>query len=112
VTPHAARSRYVKVRDRAAYAFALASAAVGLDLDGTTVRSARVALGGVAPKPWRAAEAEAALAGKPATRDSFERAAAAALAGAQPRAGNAFKVELAKRTLVRALELAAAGGAS
>jgi xanthine dehydrogenase YagS FAD-binding subunit len=106
LTPLAARSRYVKVRDRAAYAFALASAAVALDLAGETIRAARVALGGVATKPWRSPEAEQALAGQPAARETFERAAAAALAGAQPRGGNAYKVALAKRTLVRALERA------
>jgi xanthine dehydrogenase YagS FAD-binding subunit len=106
----ARRSRYVKVRDRAAFAFALASAAVALELEGDTIRAARVALGGVATRPWRAAEAEAALVGQPATAATFAKAAGAALAGAQPRKGNAFKVELAKRTIVRALEQA--GGAS
>jgi len=106
-TPLAARSRYVKVRDRAAYAFALASAAVALELAGETIRAARVALGGVATKPWRSPEAEQALAGQPAGRRTFERAAAAALAAARPRGGNTYKVELARRTLVRALERAA-----
>jgi len=105
-----ARSRYVKARDRASYEFALAAAAVALDLDedGGVVRAARVALGGVATKPWRAPEAEAALAGAPAERASWEAAAAAALAGARARPDNEFKVELARRTLVRALAAAAA----
>lgn len=103
VTPLAARSHYLKVRDRASYAFALASAAVALDLQGGTIRDARVALGGVATKPWRSREAEGALAGKPATEATFRAAADAALAGAKPQRDNAFKIELAKRTLVRAL---------
>src|SRR5882724_1157444 len=75
VTPLAARSHYVKVRDRASYAFALASAAVAIELRGRVVRAARVALGGVATKPWRSPEAERALVGRPATRASFEHAA-------------------------------------
>jgi xanthine dehydrogenase YagS FAD-binding subunit len=106
-SPFAARSRYVKVRDRASFAFALASAAVALDLRGDTVRDARVALGGVATVPWRSREAERALTGQPASQDSFRRAAAAALEGARPRADNRFKVELAQRTIARALALAA-----
>jgi xanthine dehydrogenase YagS FAD-binding subunit len=107
VTPLAARSRYVKVRDRASYAFALAAAAVALDLDGTTVRAARVALGGVATKPWRCLPVETALVGKPATRASFRAAAQLAVEGARTRKDNAFKVDLAQRVVVRALELAA-----
>ncbi len=102
----AARSRYVKVRDRAAYAFALTSAAVALELDGKTVRDARVALGGVGTRPWRSREAEQVLIGQPADEVRFKAAAAAALKGAKPRVHNAFKVELARRTLVRALALA------
>jgi len=102
----AARSRYLKVRDRASYAFALASAAVALDIRGTSIGDARIALGGVATKPWRALAAERVLAGAPLTADSFRRAAEAALEGATPRPDNAFKVELAKRTIVRALSLA------
>jgi xanthine dehydrogenase YagS FAD-binding subunit len=109
-SPFAAHSRYVKVRDRAAFAFALASAAVGLDLADGRIRDARVALGGVATKPWRAAEAEQILIGQPAVRATFERAAAAALVDPKPRRDNAFKIVLAQRTLVRALELA--GGVS
>jgi len=101
--PFAARSAYVKARDRASYAFALASAAVALHVEGGTIRAARVALGGVATKPWRSHEAEQALEGQAATDAAFERAAAAALAGAQPRPDNRFKVPLARAALVRAL---------
>jgi xanthine dehydrogenase YagS FAD-binding subunit len=101
--PYARRSTYLKVRDRASFAFALAAAAVALDLSGGTIRQARVALGGVGTKPWRSHEAERLLAGKPATEASFRAAADAALAGARPNKDNAFKIELAKRTLVRAL---------
>ena len=97
------RSHYRKVRDRASYAFALASAAVILDVQGGTVRNARVALGGIATKPWRAMDAERHLTGKRATADVFRAAADIALSGAVPRSENAFKIELAKRTLVRAL---------
>jgi xanthine dehydrogenase YagS FAD-binding subunit len=106
--PFAARSHYLKVRDRASYAFALVSAAVALDLEGGRVRAARVALGGVGTKPWRSREAEAALVGKPASEVTFKAAAQAALAAAKPRTENAFKVELARRTLVRALATTAA----
>jgi xanthine dehydrogenase YagS FAD-binding subunit len=101
--PFASRSLYLKVRDRASFAFALASAAVAIDLQGRTIHAARVALGGVATKPWRSREAERALVGQPANARTFRAAAEAALAGARPRKDNAFKVELAKRTLVRAL---------
>ncbi len=103
VRPLASRSRYVKVRDRASFAFALASAAVALDVRGSAIREARIALGGVATKPWRAREAEDALVGKPLGIDAFRRAAAIALQDAKPKPDNAFKVELAKRTIVRAL---------
>jgi xanthine dehydrogenase YagS FAD-binding subunit len=105
-SPFAAHARYVKVRDRAAFAFALASAAVGLDVADGKIRAARIALGGVATRPWRAAEAEQALVGQAPGRASFERAAAAAIVDPKPRRDNAFKVVLAKRTIVRALELA------
>jgi len=101
--PAAKRSHYLKIRDRASYAFALASAAVAVELEGRTIRDARVGLGGIATKPWRSHEAERALIGKPATEATFRAAADAALAGARPRKANAFKVTLAKRTLVRAL---------
>lgn len=101
--PYSKRSVYVKVRDRASYAFALASVAVALDVNGGTIRNARVAFGGIGTKPWRSAEAERALIGKPANEGVFRSAANAALAGARPHKDNKFKVELAKRTLVRAL---------
>ena len=103
--PFSGRSTYLKVRDRASYAFALVSAAVALDLDGETVRDARVALGGVGTKPWRSREAEAALRGKRGDEVRFKAAAEAAMKGARSTRDNAFKVELARRTLVRALAL-------
>ena len=109
--PHAQRSAYLKVRDRASFEFAIVSAAVGLDLAGGTIRGARVALGGVSTKPWRSHEAEAALTGKPANEATFRAAAEAALADAKPRTMNRFKIELAKRTLVRALTDLAGGAA-
>jgi xanthine dehydrogenase YagS FAD-binding subunit len=106
----AARSHYVKVRDRASYAFALASAAVALDVSGGVIRDARVSLGGVATKPWRSQEAESALIGNPATLETYRSAAVAALKGAISHGNNEFKIELARRTLVRALvELGDAG---
>jgi xanthine dehydrogenase YagS FAD-binding subunit len=101
--PFARRSLYLKVRDRASFAFALASAAVALDVQNGTIRSARVALGGVGTKPWRSHEAERVLVGRAANGETFARAADAALAGAAPHKDNAFKIPLAKRTLVRAL---------
>ena len=100
----AAHSHYVKVRDRASYAFALASAAVALDVRDGVIRDARVALGGVATKPWRSRDAEQALIGKPATVDTYRSAGAAASRGAVGRGHNDFKIELARRTVVRALE--------
>lgn len=106
---HAQRSHYLKVRDRASYEFALTSAAVGIALDGSTIRSARVALGGVGTKPWRAHEAEAALTGKILSDALFRHAAEAALQGAKPQRQNGFKVELARRTLVRALQTVTRG---
>jgi xanthine dehydrogenase YagS FAD-binding subunit len=102
--PFSAHASYVKVRDRASYDFALASAAAVLDVQGGVIRAARVALGGVATKPWRSPAAEALLVGKRAARPSFQAAAEAALAQAKSHRENAFKVELARRTLVRALE--------
>jgi xanthine dehydrogenase YagS FAD-binding subunit len=99
----AARSHYLKVRDRASYAFALASAGVALDHDGKTIRDARVALGGVGTKPWRSREAERELVGAPLDVDTFRRAAEVAMREATPQKDNAFKIELARRTLVRAL---------
>ena len=106
--PVLARSHYLKVRDRASYEFALSSAAVALDVHDGSIRHARVALGGVATKPWRSDEAEHALVGKPANNDTFKAAATAALAQAKPQKYNAFKIELAKRTIVRALQTVAA----
>lgn len=104
----ATRSVYIKVRDRASYAFALASAAVALDIEDGIIRDARIALGGVATKPWRSVEAEDALRGRSAGADTYRMAADRALADAQPREHNAFKIELARRTLVRALTRAEA----
>ena len=105
----AKNSWYLKVRDRQSYAFALVSVAAGLELDGNTVRSAGLALGGVAHKPWRSAEGERVLTGQPATLDTFRRAADAALAQAKGYEYNAFKVEMAKQSIVRALSLAQHG---
>ena len=102
--PPGALSGYLKVRDRVSYEFALTSAAVALVLDGGTISWARVALGGVGTVPWRCASAEDVLTGATPTVDVFRAAAGAALDGAQPVVGTAFKVELGKRTLVRILE--------
>lgn len=101
--PWTRRSIYTKVRDRESYAFALASAAVALDMDGRNVRSARIALGGVATVPWRAKEAEALLAGHSLDEALATRAADAAFAAAKTHEHNAYKVPLGKATLVRAL---------
>jgi xanthine dehydrogenase YagS FAD-binding subunit len=101
--PWTRRSLYLKVRDRASFEFAAASAAVALDMDGPVVRQARIGLGGVAAKPWRATAAEAVLAGKPLTEASAQAAAEAAFAGAKTHGMNAHKPELGRRTLVRAL---------
>jgi xanthine dehydrogenase YagS FAD-binding subunit len=101
---HAQRSAYLKVRERSSYAYALASAAVGLDVQAGIIRSARVALGGVGAQPWRSREAENVLTGAPATEATYRAAAAAALRDAQPKEHNRFKVELAQNTLVRALQ--------
>lgn len=98
-----ARGVYLKLRDRASYEFALASAAVLVATADGTIRFARVALGGIGTIPWRSREAEAALDGQPASDATFEAAAAAALRDAQPRRDNAFKVELARRCIVEAL---------
>jgi xanthine dehydrogenase YagS FAD-binding subunit len=111
--PLARRSLYLKVRDRESYEFALASVAAALRVDDGTVGEVRLALGGVATKPWRARRAEQLLVGQPATRESFARAAGEELAPAVPQRMNAFKVELAQRAMVRALEEAATvGGAA
>jgi xanthine dehydrogenase YagS FAD-binding subunit len=105
----AAHARYLKVRERTSFAFAVVSAAAALRFDGDTIAEARVALGGVALKPWRAREAEQMLAGARAEASVFRRAAEAALASAKPSGDNGFKIELARRILARALTLAAAG---
>jgi xanthine dehydrogenase YagS FAD-binding subunit len=99
----AKNSYYLKVRDRASYAFALVAVAAAVELDGSNIKQARIVLGSVAHKPWRSAEAEAALSGKAASEESFRAAADAALTGAKPLAHNGYKVELAKRAIVRAL---------
>ena len=103
------RSLYLKLRDRASYEFALASAAVVITTSVGKITHARVALGGVGTKPWRSPEAETALTNQSATEDVFRKAADAALAGAKPQSQNGFKVELAKRCLVHALKLATQG---
>ena len=105
----AAHARYLKVRERTSFAFAVASAAAALRIEGGTIAAARVALGGVAPKPWRARAAEEELISAHPNRAAFRRAAEAALADAKPSGDNAFKIELARRVVARALALAAAG---
>ena len=97
---------YLKVRDRTSYAFALVSVATALELNGDTIADARLALGGVAHKPWRSREAEARLVGQPATRETFEAAAELVLHGAKGFGSNDFKIPLAQRAIVRALETA------
>jgi len=102
------RQVYLKLRDRASYEFALASAAVVINVTNGNVSRVRVALGGVGTKPWRSPEAEATLAGQPTTAESFRKAAEAALRNARPQSQNGFKVELAKRCLAHALQMATA----
>jgi xanthine dehydrogenase YagS FAD-binding subunit len=104
--PHARRARYLKVRDRSSYEFALVSAAVALHIEGGVIRHLRIAAGGVGTRPWRMRTSEQALIGKPPERPSFEVAARLAVEGARPLSGNGYKVELLPRTMVRALELA------
>jgi xanthine dehydrogenase YagS FAD-binding subunit len=108
-TAFASHTRYIKLRERTSYAFALVSAAAALRIEGGMIREARIALGGVAPKPWRGLLAEAVLAGAPAGEDTFRNAARAEFKYARPSGENAFKVKLARRILVRALTLAAGG---
>ena len=98
---------YLKVRDRASYAFALVSVAVGLELEGETIKDARIAMGGMSHKPWRAGNAEKVLLGKSATAALFNQAADAEMAAAKPLEHNAYKVELGRRAIVRALQQAA-----
>jgi xanthine dehydrogenase YagS FAD-binding subunit len=100
---------YLKIRDRLSYAFALVSVAVGLDVEGGTIKEARLALGGVAHKPWRDREAEAQLNGAPATRETFLQAVGTVLRGARGFGHNDFKIELARRGIMRALAQAARG---
>ena len=107
-SPVARRSHYLKVRDRASFEFALASAAVALELDGDRIRQARVALGGVGTKPWRAARVEAALAGASLEPEVLRSAAAVAAEGAQGYGHNDFKIELMQRVIVRAVQTAGA----
>ncbi len=106
--PIGERSHYLKVRDRNSYAFALVSVAAILSVDGNRIRAARIALGGVAPKPWRVPEAEQVLTGREANDAAFRQAAEMLLRGAVPHRYNAFKVELARRSIVRALSVASA----
>jgi xanthine dehydrogenase YagS FAD-binding subunit len=108
--PAAKSGVYLKIRDRASYAFALVSVAAILELSGGQIRNVRLALGGVAHKPWRATKAEQFLVGKPANRSTFEQAANIALQAAKSLTGNAFKVELAKRLIRRALMASSRGG--
>ncbi len=105
----AAQARYLKVRERTSYAFAVVSAAAALRIEQGTIRDARLALGGVAAKPWRARAAEEVLKGSSPGQEAFRRAAMAALVDAKPSGDNQFKIELAQRILLRALILAAAG---
>jgi xanthine dehydrogenase YagS FAD-binding subunit len=105
----ASNHTYVKIRDRLSYAFALVAVAVGLELDGDTIKEGRFALGGVAHKPWRDPQAEAALRGQPAIAATFARAADLLLKDAKGYAHNTFKIELARRSIVRALTQAARG---
>jgi xanthine dehydrogenase YagS FAD-binding subunit len=104
------KSYYLKVRDRASYAFALVAVAAALETDGNNIKQARLVLGSVAHKPWRSTEAENALTGKAATEATFKAAAEAAFRDAKPLAHNAYKVELGKRAVVLALQQAFAGG--
>jgi xanthine dehydrogenase YagS FAD-binding subunit len=101
--PFARRSLYRKIRDRASYAFALVSVAAALEIENGTMRNARLALGGVAPKPWRAFEMERVLSGAPATLETFRRAADAELANARGYRDNRFKIELARRIIISVL---------
>ena len=108
----AKNSWYLKARDRQSYAFASVSVAAGLEMDGNTIRSAGLALGGVAHKPWHLPEAEHALAGQPATEETYRKVAGILLAGAKGYEHNTFKIEMARGCITRALTIAAAGGAA
>jgi xanthine dehydrogenase YagS FAD-binding subunit len=104
--PHARHARYLKVRDRASYEFALVSAAAALATEDGVIREVRIAAGGVATRPWRLRACEGALVGKKPDRQTFEEAAQLATEGVRPLHHNAFKVALLPRTIVRALEMA------
>lgn len=106
IAPHSRRARYLKVRDRSSYEFAVVSAAAALHVEGGIIQAARVACGGVGTMPWRMRPVEAALLGKPAVRKTFEQAAQLAASGARPASHNEFKVALVARTITRALEMA------
>jgi xanthine dehydrogenase YagS FAD-binding subunit len=103
---YARRARYVKVRDRASYEFALVSVAAALEIDNGVIRTARLAAGGVGTKPWRLRASESALLGRKADRNAWDQAAAQAIEGARPLSGNRYKIELLRRTVIRALEMA------
>ncbi len=107
-SPVARRSHYLKVRERASFEFALVSAAVALEMDGSRIREARIALGGVGSKPWRVPQVEAALAGASLDPAAIRAAAALAAQGAQGRGHNDFKIELMQRVIARAVETAGA----
>lgn len=106
ISPFSKNSYYLKVRDRNSYAFALVSVAAALNMDGNTIKEARLAMGGVAHKPWRLAEAEKALAGKPATEENFKQAAQIAFQGAKAFKYNQFKLKLGPNAIVQALSVA------
>ncbi|MEJ7679135.1 MAG: xanthine dehydrogenase family protein subunit M [Segetibacter sp.] len=106
ISPFSKNAYYLKVRDRTSYAFALISVAVGLNMDGNTIKEARLAMGGVAHKPWRLTEAEKVLAGKPATEASFQKAAEVAMQGAKAFKYNQFKLKLGSSSVVQALSVA------
>jgi xanthine dehydrogenase YagS FAD-binding subunit len=108
--PFAKSSVYLKLRDRASYAFALVSVGAAVELADNRIQTARLAMGGMAHKPWRFTEAESFLTGKAATAETFQQAAELALKGAKPLSDNGFKVELAKRAIRRALTVSAKGG--
>ena len=105
-------ARYLKLRERTSYAFAVVSAAAALDMANGRIRQARLALGGVAAKPWRARAAEESLAGAPPGKAAFRRAAEVALADARPSGDNGFKIELARRIVARALAAGRRGNAA
>jgi xanthine dehydrogenase YagS FAD-binding subunit len=106
IGPYSRRARYLKVRDRSSYEFAVVSAAAALNVEGGVIREARVACGGVGTMPWRLRAVETLLVGKPFNRDSFVQAGSIAATGARPAAHNGYKVELMGRTVTRALEMA------